>query len=362
MVKTKISIEHSCQIRVLFQVANVRGRALCERFPQYSQSAIYEHVHKPINGEPIFDKRKNNKGVKKINDYDERSIIRTLKNLRVTDGSFCSPRIQVDSGVGRKVCNRTVRRILHKHDYGYYQTRRKGKLTPQDLKNRVKFCRKVKRLVFGPALWTEGVSFYLDGKGFEFKTNPMDQARAPKAREWRKKGEGLAYGCTAKGKKEGSTNANFMVAISYGKGVVLCKQYFGNITGAKFADIVKSDFPTAFQESCNPKAKLVLQDGCPRQNSAMALAAIYDVNGKVLKIPPRNPDLNPIENFFHLISVELGKEAISKRINKETFEQFSERCVRAMQTYSVDIIDAIIESMPKRVDMVIKRKGQRIKY
>ena len=44
---------------------------------------------------------------------------------------------------------------------------------------------------------------YLDGKGFVYKCNPIGQARAPKARAWRKKGEGLDLNCTAKGKKEG---------------------------------------------------------------------------------------------------------------------------------------------------------------
>ena len=60
-------------------------------------------------------------------------------------------------------------------------------------------------------------------KDLIFKTNPLDQARAPKAREWRKKNEGLEIGCTAKGKKEGSVNSNFMVGISYNGGVVLCE-------------------------------------------------------------------------------------------------------------------------------------------
>ena len=41
-------------------------------------------------------------------------------------------------------------------------------------------------------------------------------AFAPQARERRKTNEGPSYGCTVKGKKEASTQANFMVAISYG--------------------------------------------------------------------------------------------------------------------------------------------------
>ena len=37
----------------------------------------------------------------------------------------------------------------------------------------------------------EGIAFYLNGTGFTHKRNPLDQARVPKARVWRKKSEGL---------------------------------------------------------------------------------------------------------------------------------------------------------------------------
>ncbi len=151
-----------------------------------------------------------------------------------------------------------------------------------------------------------------------------DQARAPGAREWRKRGEGLKFNCTAKGKKEGGINVNFMVAISYGKGVVLCEQYDGTITGPKFAEIVKS-FPKAFNKSSNPKARRFLMDGCPRQNSKVAMRAIDKVNALVLKIPPRSPDLNPIENFFHTLTVRLNDDAFQKNITKETFKELSSR-------------------------------------
>ena len=79
------------------------------------------------------------------------------------------------------------------------------------------------------------ISFYLDGKGFEFKTKPLDQARAPTSREWRLKNEGRKQGCTAKGKKEGTVSCNFMVGISHSHDVVLCDQYSGAISGQKFA-------------------------------------------------------------------------------------------------------------------------------
>ena len=102
-----------------------------------------------------------------------------------------------------------------------------------------------------------------------------------------------------KGRKEGVRNANFMVGICYRKGVIAVKQYFGQITGAKYANITEQCLAPALERSIQPRARRILQDGCPRQNSKEALAAMANNAIKIFKIPPRSPDLNPIENFFN---------------------------------------------------------------
>ena len=285
--------------------------------------------------------------------------MRSVSSLRMKVGSFTSKRIQLESGVSH-VSNRTICNHLSKKGYHYLQSRKKGLLNAGDLKARVKFCQKVRRNGLMKEFWRTGISFYLDGKGFQYKTNPNDQARAPRAREWRKRGEGLK--CTSKGKKEGCTDANFMVAISYGKGAVLCEQYDGPITGEKFAAIVKSSLEKAFENSSNPKARRFLMDGCPRQNSKITMNAINKEHAKVFKIPSRSPDLNPIENYFNSVTVNLNNDALEKEITKESFEEFSRRVENTMLNFSSKEIDKIIDSMDKRITANIKQKGQRTKY
>ena len=76
-----------------------------------------------------------------------------------------------------------------------------------------------------------------------------------------------------KGQKEGVRNANFMVGISYQTGVIVCKQYFGSITGEKMAQIADEELAPALERSFEQRARRILQDGCPRQNSRVALDA-----------------------------------------------------------------------------------------
>ena len=187
-------------------------------------------------------------------------------------------------------------------------------------------------------------------------------ARAPHAREWRLRGEGLRYGCTEKGSKEGAVNVNFIVGISYGSGVILCEQYEGPITTQKFADIVTASFPAALEKCANPTVRGILQDGCPRQNRKIAREAVSSIGGMIMLIPARSPDRNPIENFFHLVWQQLEKNPVDRNITKETFHEFSVRVKDTMVNFDIVKIDKIICSMSKRVDVVIKSKGQRIKY
>ena len=102
-------------------------------------------------------------------------------------------------------------------------------------------------------------------------------------------------------------------------------------------------------------------DGCPRQNSRVAMRAIEKAGAKVFKIPARSPDLNPIENFFNTITMKLDNDAVEKQITRESINEFSLRVKKTMQSFS-DQIDTIIESMDKRITAVIKVRGQRTKY
>ena len=94
----------------------------------------------------------------------------------------------------------------------------------------------------------------------------------------------------------------------------------------------------------------------------MAMEAFDKVNAKLFRIPARSPDLNPIENFFHLVSRKLEKDSKKCNITKKSKEQFEQRIKDTMQNFRKDKIDKIIESMTKRVESILKGRGKRLKY
>lgn len=360
---TKIPLPVSIRIRYLFQDKGVRGKELIKLFPKYPRRSIYRHASKPID-DVVEDKRKQNTGrPKKLSAQDKRALIREIPKLRESVGSFTTKRLKVAAGISKRVCDETVRRTLKDAGYKYYHSRKKGLLKKKDLHDRMKFSKKVVKLVH-ENIWTEGIAFYFDGASFQHKYNPFDEARSTRTMAWRKKSEGLDLNCTAKGSHVGSGGrvAHFLVAISYNRGVILCEQYYGNINGEMFGQFILDHFKEVFAKSANPKGKLFLQDGDPSQNSKKAKVALDMIGARLFPIPPRSPDMNPIENIFNITKQNLRDDALSKNIVRETFDKFSQRIKETLLSIPIEVINKTIESMAGRMTMVIKAKGKRIRY
>lgn len=157
--------------------------------------------------------------------------------------------------------------------------------------------------------------------------------------------------------------ANFLVAVAYNKGVVLCKHYPWTVTGERFAEFVSHCFPQVFAKcEVQPQGRLFLQDGDPWQTSKIAKDAWERLGCKMFSIPARSPDLNPIENIFHLVRQQLKNDALEKGITRESYDTFIKRVAKTISEFPVETINKTIESMGRQINMVIKNKGCRTKY
>ena len=302
---------------------------------------------------------------KKLQERHKRMLIRTLKKIRATNVNFTLKELVKESGLNMTMASKsTFYRFLRERGYHFLQARQKGLVTAEDRKKRIKYAREMKRhLLEYPNFWKEDIAFYLDAVSFIHKGNPMSDASSPKARVWRKKGEGLQV--TAKGSKSlaGGRRLHILVAIAYGKGVIL-KEIYEKMNAVFFSQFIKDNFNSCFTQA-GPKRngrRLFLMDNDPSQNSKASVTAMEQIEAEHHKIPPRSPDLNPIENIFHVVKQSLAEEAVSCQIRKETFEDFKNRVLDMFAKIEVKLIDKTIESMPKRIEAVLGSKGYRTKY
>ena len=267
-----------------------------------------------------------------------------------------------EAGIQQKDASvRTVSRFLNSHNYYYLQTRRKGLMTAEDhIKRVLKVC-KVHESQLQPG-GLDRRNCLLSGwnRIYVQKKSPRSGSCTKSSR---KKSEGLAPGCIAKGRKEGTGSKvlRLMVAISYNKGVICCGPY-EKLNGRSFAAFIDNHFDRLFAAADKGCSRTFLQDGDPSQNSALARAAMQRTNSILLKLCPRSPDLAVIENVFPMVSRMLKRQALQQQLHRETFQQFKNRVISTFNPISVETVNNLICSMPKRIDMVIRNKGRHIKY
>ena len=82
----------------------------------------------------------------------------------------------------------------------------------------------------------------------------------------------------------------------------------------------------------------------------------------MFSIPARSPDINPIENMFNIVHKSLKEDAVNQCIGHKTYEEFSRRVKKALSNFSKDVIDNTIESLPKRMKLILKGRGYHTKY
>ena len=81
-----------------------------------------------------------------------------------------------------------------------------------------------------------------------------------------------------------------------------------------------------------------------------------------MSVPGRSPDLNPIENIFHIVKKKLQQDALEMIIEREDFDELSARAKTTMGSVPVDAADRTIRLKDKRIDLIVKRTRQRIRY
>ena len=112
----------------------------------------------------------------KLTSRERRSILCEIPKLRESVVSFTTKRLRASAGVQKNASDQTVRRFLHLSGYHFFHSRKKGLLTQNHFRLRLKFPRKVMRLLAEENLWKDGIPFHLDGVGFQHKYNPYDEA------------------------------------------------------------------------------------------------------------------------------------------------------------------------------------------
>ena len=130
---------------------------------------------------------------------------------------------------------------------------------------------------------------------------------------------------------------------------------YEKMTGRYFAWFVRNKFPVLFSRKRG--RKWFFMDNDPSQRSVAARKAIEKECCELFCIPARSPDLNPIENMFHIAKKGLERQVIDSQIVRETWQEFKSRVIKTLHYIPVDYVDNIITSVPKQIMLYYREIG-----
>lgn len=246
---------------------------------------------------------------------------------------------------GIKISRQTLQRTLHENGLKGRRPRRTPLHTGKHLAARLKFARthvNSPESVFSSILWTDETKIELFGH--------MDASYV-----WRKKGEAYNPKNTIPTVKHGGGSLMFWGSFSASGPGSLVK-IDGTMKKEQYLEILQKNIRQDAEKLHLGPNWVLQQDNDPKHTAKIVKKWFEDNQINVLEWPSQSPDLNPIENLWHILKTEVKKR---KPRNLRDLENY---CIEEWSKISVDACKNLVDKYPKRLQAVIKNKGHAIDY
>ena len=254
----------------------------------------------------------------------------------------------INSIISTPVCSETVRRVLRKHSLKAVVKKKKPLLSARHRKKRLDFALKHKEWTvedWKRVIWSDETKinrFGSDGRQWV----------------WKKKGEGLISREVQGTVKYGGGNIMVWGCMGW-NGVGHLAEVEGRMNADQYMSILEDHMLPSLEESGISEEEVTFQqDNDPKHTSKKAKKWMEDRNITLLDWPAQSPDISPIEHQWVHLKRELGKYPKAPTGVWELWD----RVVEVWNAIPPETCQNLIESMPRRLEAVIKAKGGHTKY
>ena len=175
---------------------------------------------------------------------------------------------------------------------------------------------------------------------------------------WKKPGEGLSDRLVEGTVKFGGGSIMIWGCMTW-EGIGYATKIDGRMDGDLYLQILKDELLNTLQyHSLNPPDIIFQQDNDPKHTCKKVKEWLGEQDFRTMVWPAQSPDLNPIEHLWGYLKRRLAEyEHPSSGIH-----ELWERTEVEWEKISVAECRGLIESMPRRVQAVLKAKGGYTKY
>jgi transposase-like protein len=287
-------------------------------------------------------------GPRKTDKREDRHLeITTAKNPKIT-ATEMAKRI-APTFLKNRISRQTVARRLKEFGFNSYVARKKPLLSAANIAKRLEWAKAHrdwsiedwKKVLFSDE--TPFLLFQSYGRRFV----------------WRRPGEQFKPDCLASTVKHGGGKIQVWGCFSYWSSGPM--YWIKDImTGPKYREILKHHM-APYMKDVEGKVgiKLTFQhDNDPKHTSKVVKAYLENKKLTVLPWPSQSPDLNPIENAWRKVKLAIGDREHKAKNLSDVFEFAQEEWAKL----PLDYFQGLIESLPRRIEAVIKTGGGHTKY
>lgn len=254
----------------------------------------------------------------------------------------------INSIIDTPVCPQTVRNTLKEASLKAVVKKKKPLLSKGHKKRRLAFALKYQHWTvedWKRVIWSDETKINRIGSdGQEYV--------------WKKKGEGLISREVQGTVKFGGGSLMVWGCIGW-NGAGVLSEVEGRMDAEQYVAILEQGLLQSIEESGIPEDDIIFQqDNDPKHTSKRAQNWFEEQGIKLLDWPAQSPDLNPIEHTWQHLKRSLSAyESAPIGVH-----QLWDRVVEQWEKLDEEQCQKWIESMPRRIEAVIKAKGAHTKY
>lgn len=324
-------------------------------------------VSKSGLGAALKRKRKGKRGRGRPRVLTPTEVRRALRMLaQKNEKNEDSSAVTIHRHLGLQCSVTSLRRSLRRNGYRYAARISKGTLTAEDARVRLAWARRVLRN--SPARFFASVKLWHDAKFFPMplRHTPM---RTPKV--WRKPGQQLRSWAVRPNSRFKAPGAKILAGFGPASrrspsSAVLYVHKYDRLTAHVAAQVFRSKIAPALRRKYGSRGKLLLQqDGDRCFWAASTRAALRSLRLEpVTGLPPRSPDLWPMENVWANVCTRLQKHAQrtslwrnGASVNKRNLRNWAGLVRRTIRKTKPSFLRRLVAGMPARLKAVVKAKG-----